>query len=331
MRSAAAAAAALRRVGSGRRRAAGRIAAGGGDRHGGLRLAFTVEGHAGPVRTVAVDTSGQLLSGGDDGLARWWDVADGRAVGAVACGGGVLEAVRTEGLWVVAGGRGALVLDPREDRPTGRLGARGGVTLLAAASTGEGSARVWTGGGGGVLRLWDARTGARPLREVRATHAGGATCLAGAKRGGREVLYTGGRDHTVREVRAAGRSRRLEPPHYDAVTRLLACPSFVYSGARDGSLRWWGEDGSAGGMAGLHRGGVSGLAAGREGGGVLLSCGRDGTVREWGADGARTLITHEAALLALQPAPDGRTVYTGAADGRVLAYLHTPPHAHSYL
>lgn len=56
--------------------------------------AMIYRGHEGLVRTISVSPSGQwLLSGGDDGTARFWEVSSGRCLKKVEVGGAIKSAV----------------------------------------------------------------------------------------------------------------------------------------------------------------------------------------------------------------------------------------------
>ncbi|HMA38310.1 MAG TPA: hypothetical protein VKY74_27935, partial [Chloroflexia bacterium] len=120
-------------------------------------------GHTGPVRAVAVTPDGHfLLTGGDDGSARLWDLATGRTVRTFAGPAGPVRAIAIapDGRLLLTGG-GADGSARLWDLATGQpirafAGHTAAVTGVAFAPDGH---TALTGSADRTARLWDVQTG----------------------------------------------------------------------------------------------------------------------------------------------------------------------------
>ena len=107
-----------------------------------------------------------IVSGGEDGTVRVWDLATGRPVG---------EPLRGHD-------------GPVESVAVGEL---------------EGRAVIVSGGADGTVRVWDLATG-RPVGEPLRGHDGPVKSVAVGELEGRAVIVSGGEDGTVRVWGASG-------------------------------------------------------------------------------------------------------------------------------
>jgi WD40 repeat protein len=163
-----------------------------------------------------------------------------------------------------------------------------GVLWGAWAQLGD-AAVLATGGGDGMVRLWDPATGF-PLQTALAGHAGAVLWGAWGQLGGAALLATGGADGTVRL--------------WNPASGTLLGPAL---GGHDGGVMWgaWGEVDNA-----------TVLATGDGGGHVRLWNPVNG--RRIG----RAVTSHDSAVLwgAISQVGDAPTLATGGADGRVLLW-----------
>jgi serine/threonine protein kinase len=118
---------------------------------------LALSGHRGAVNAVVFSRSGNsLLSGGEDGTVRQWEVAAGREKGAFAAGVGSVAALATGRKRLAVAGRNGVVVRQKDGELTPLDGHDGPVTCAAASADGG----LWaTGGSDGTVRLWDAETG----------------------------------------------------------------------------------------------------------------------------------------------------------------------------
>jgi len=289
-------------------------------------LIRTLEGHIGPVNSVAIAPDGRTaLSGSRDKTLRLWDLANGREIRTFQG--------HTVDVFSVA------------IAPNGR-------TAVSGASG------AFLGGGDDGLKLWDLESG----REIRALHghtagvfsvafaADGRTALSGSYdktlklwdlESGREIRTLGGHTDEVFSVaiapdgRAAlsgsmdkccklwdladGREIRTFRGHAHFVESVAIAPDggTVLSGSLDKSLKLW-ELASGGEVRTFqgHTGGVNSVVIAPEGRTALSGSG-DGTLKLWDLASGREIRTfegHTRAVNSVAIAPDGRTAVSGSDD-----------------
>ena len=191
--------------------------------------------------------------------------------------------------------------------------------LTAVAMTGEGLAV--SGGGDGVIRLWDPRTPGDPGREV-GHQDGRVTAVAVTGEG---LIVSGGGDGVIRlwDPSAPDDPGRELGHHVDPGVFALAVTAdglVVSGGAEDWAVRLWDPHtpSDRGRRLGGHVGGVRALAVTTEG--LVVSGGADQAVRIWDprtpGDTGREVGHHNGPVYALAVTRDGMIV-SGGLDGAV--------------
>ncbi|MDD7966571.1 P-loop NTPase fold protein [Actinomycetospora lemnae] len=283
-------------------------------------------GHNGAVWSVAVSPEGaRVVSGGQDGSVRVWDMATGVPVGDPWIGhkGGVRSvAVSPDGSRVLSGGEdgSVRVWDLATGVPVGDpwLGHQGRVLSVAVSPD---SSWVFTGSQDGSVRVWELATGV-PVGDPWLGHQGRVLSVAVSPDGSRVI--TGGADESVRVWDVVSGDPVGDPwlGHQGRVWSVAVSPhgSRVVSGG-DGAVRVW--DMATGVPVGDpwtgHTGGVWSVAMSPDGSRVVS--GGDGSVRVWdvatGASMGHPWTGHQGPVLAVVVSPDGSRVVTGGDDGSV--------------
>lgn len=189
-----------------------------------------------------------LVSGGDDRLLHYWDVAAKKELRHVEGFSAAIRALAFDGAEVVAGladgevvrvaADGTLTSVTRHPRPVSAVAATPG----QVASVSEGLLRV---------------TGPIPMELDR--HVGAVAALTA-----KDLVL--GVERAVLVVHD-GEAKRVSSGHRDDVTALAvvpgdeATPARLVSGSADGTVRWWFADGTLEGMLSGFAPGVQALAA----------------------------------------------------------------------
>jgi WD40 repeat protein len=259
----------------------------------------------GSIRAVAVARlpSGTrvVLSGGDDGTIRRWDLHGRTALG---------QPLR---------------------------GHRGMIAALATATLPDGRMAAVSSSSDGTIRAWDVATGAAVGNPVRDVDGYSRALALGTLPDGRVVLAGGCADHSVRVLDLlTGDHVATLRGHTDRVQALHIVTAadgrvLLLSGGLDRELRAWELPGGrpVGAPARGHAEGVQSVAAATlpDGRLVAISGGLDGTVRRWdaatGASIGVPLSGHQgwAWSVATAELPDGSSVgIAGSTDGTITVW-----------
>jgi WD40 repeat protein/transcriptional regulator with XRE-family HTH domain len=294
---------------------------------------FSVRGHAGVIRGIAITQDARLVaSGGDDGTLRLWDVypdghdgggklsreiccppvrgvalsADGRRV-AVCCVDGTVS------VWDAATGDQIAQL-------VGHTGVVWGVALSAdgqiVASGGDDrSVRVWDLGAGRTTVPSSTRPSpnqvfpAGPIRSVAISGDG-------------RIVVGGASDGTVTAWDVGSGQSQVFPGHKGDVwgVGISAAGRLLASGGADGTVRLWGaQSGQALAVFESHASGIRAVAISGDGR-LLASGGVNGTLHLWDAEGRRplaALVGQVDEFWGVGMSADGRIVASGSSDRTV--------------
>ncbi|OBT42047.1 hypothetical protein VE00_07428 [Pseudogymnoascus sp. WSF 3629] len=282
----------------------------------------TLEGHSGPVNSVAFSPDGkQVASGSDDntvrlrnaatgaelqtlkGHSRWvWSVAFSPDSKQVASG----SSDNTVRLWNAATGAALQTLK----------GHSGWVKSVAFSLDGK---QVASGSGDNTVRLWNAATGAE-LQTIEG-HSGWVKSVAFSPDG--KQVASGSGDNTVRLWNAAtGVELQTLEGHSGPVNSVAFSldGKHVASGSDDNTVWLWNAaSGAALQTLKGHSGSVWSVAFSPDGKQVA-SGSSDNTVRLWNAaSGAalQTLEGHPGPVNSVAFSPDGKQVASGSDDNTV--------------
>ncbi len=213
-----------------------------------------LEGHAGPVRSVAFSTDGtQLVTASHDNTVRVWNVADSKLVqtlrghasrvktavfspdGTLIASGGQDHRVR---LWDAAGYRETQIL--RAPLVKGRVLAGHDDAVLAARYSADGT-RIVTASRDRTAALWDTATG-KELQTFREGHEFLASTAFFFPAGDR--LATGAGDNTVRVWNVAAGSELFTLTNTGRSAALAVAPSgaWLATGGPKFSVQLWDSE-----------------------------------------------------------------------------------------
>ena len=262
-----------------------------------------------PVRAVAaivLDGRPVVISGGDDGSVRVWDLATGAPAGDPLVGHaswvGAVATAELEGRPVVISGSGdgcVGVWDLATSTPIGDLftGHASPVNAVATAEL-DGRPVAISGSDDGTVRVWDLATGAL-VGDPFTGHTGSVNAVATAELDGRPVVISGSDDLSVRVWDLAPAERVSDPFSGGAMSvRVVATAeldgrSVVVSGGDDGTVRVWDlatgalvgdlfTDALVGDLFTGQTGSVNAVATAELDGRPVVISGRDdGSVRVW--------------------------------------------------
>jgi cytochrome c len=268
--------------------------------------AVELRGHGGPVRALAVDPEGRVLTGSFDTRAILWDPASGAAEQVLRLHEGSVTAVAflPDGGMVTGGQEGRIaVWRAGEPGPEAVFEAHGGpVTALAASADG---ARIASSAWDGTARIIDLRDGTAVGLEGHADNVNGVAFLPD---GG---LVTAGYDGQLRLWAADGRAGGAVAVGVP-LNALAAGPGgAIWVAAADGTLRVFDPGGTPAGTLALGDAPLVALAV-AEAGDVVAAGTIDGTVA----------VVEAATLQVVRtiPASSGPVWSVAfAADGAILA------------
>jgi WD40 repeat protein len=305
------------------------------------RLVCSLEGHTGPVRSVAVtpdcgaspEGSGgsgrQVVSGAADNTVKVWELSSGRLIRSLEGHTAAVTsvAITSNGRQVVSGAEDQTV--KVWELGTGRLvrsleGHTGPVWSVAVTPDGaaspegsEGSNRqIVSGANDQTVKVWELDTG-RLVRSL-AGHAGSVRSVAVTPDGHQVVSGAGDRTVKTWEL-GSGRTARSLEGHTDWVWSVVVTPDGrqVISGAGDKTVKVW-ELGSGQLVRSLegHTDWVRSVTVTPDGR-QIVSGASDGTIKVWELDTGRlvrSLEGHAGSVRSVVVTPDGRQIVSGAED-----------------
>ena len=279
-------------------------------------------GHDGSVRGVAVTPDGATaVSGGEDGVARVWDLSGGCEQATLAGHTDWIRsvAVTHDGTRAVSGSDdgSVRVWDLKDGREQASLAGHGR-PVWSVAVTPDGS-RAVSGGEDGSVRVWDLKDGRE--QASLAGHGRPVWSVAVTPDGSRAV--SGGGDGSVRVWDLKdGREQATFTGHTGEVFAVAVTPdgSRAVSSGGDGSVRVWDlKDGREETVLTGHIGWVWSVAVTPDGA-RAVSGGEDASVRVWDLRTGReetALTGHPRQVFTVAVTPDGTRAVSGGGDGTV--------------
>jgi WD40 repeat protein len=276
--------------------------------------------HGGKFVRATVDRTGsRVLTWGDDGFARLWNLGTGRVVATFEHGAPIAAAAVSHD--------GRLVLTAGDDG-NARIWTAGGKLLhtlphgdeVNAAKFSPDDSVVATGGGDNLARLWDVSSG-RLLATLRG-HTKPITALAFNPAGTR--LATASTDDTGRiwDV-PSGRFRATLEGHSDALRSIVFSPNgkLVLTASVDAEARTWNaETGDLVNSFARHVAVVADAEFSPDGRWIVTA--GPTALGLWGVDGAFLFFLRldNKQLTTASFTSDGQRIVTGSVDGRVAVY-----------
>ena len=284
-----------------------------------------LQGHEGWVNSVAFSPDGKtIVSGGDDGILRLWDITSGKAIGQPFKGheGSVISvAFSPDGKTLVSGGQdGTLRLWDTSGKAIGQpfKGHESSIKSVAFSPDGK---TIVSGGEDKTVRLWDITSG-KAIGQPFKGHEGSVISVAFSPDG--KTLVSSGIDGTLRLWDTSGKAIGQPFKGHEGWLKSVAFSpdgKTIVSGGSDGTVRLW--DITSGKAIGQpfkgHEGWLKSVAFSPDGK-TIVSGGSDGTVRLWDISGkaiGQPFKGHEGSVISVAFSPDGKTIVSGGSDGTV--------------
>lgn len=236
-----------------------------------------LQGHTAQIVTVAFNPAGDaIVSAAEDGTARVW-------------------------FW-----------DDRRDHYREQTVLLHGGTVQAAVFSWDGIT-IATAGDDGVVRLWDARTGARQRTLYGHTNQTMGVAFDPLN----ERLATASSDNTVRLWTRTGEEILTLYGHKSSVNWVTFSPNgeYIASASADNTIRIWTRNGTSVATLVGHTGPVNGVVFSADSR-TLASVGDDRTVRLWHVNGKALMAfeAHDDRALSVAFSTDNQTLFTTSTD-----------------
>lgn len=275
------------------------------------------DAHAAEINCLAFSPDGRhLVSGGENGIIRWWDIWGWHFTNPNAAIVGNVGAI------AVSSTHTRLSLDPRPVKELRSFEAHPkGVMSLAFTASGD---VLVSGGGDGMVKIW-AADGANLIRTIPG-HSDSVLAVAITPDGKLIASASNGAIPTITLTNlATGKEVRRLIGHTRSVFALAISPDgeLLASTGLDKSIRLWRvEDGAERGLLLGHEQRVNGVAFSPDQR-TIVSAGMDGTARVW----LTAVHSNDVALISGENRPQvaelsarGNTIVVGDENGLVKAF-----------